>query len=248
MALNTPLATGSPNLLTMLKAAIGDSLSTGTANDAVYKQRLSDKQQWLSGEYDFPFLTKEWLVNVGPGTRYGNFPVVATTRDGVAKTLDWNRPFKVEVLYANRWQEVKCGIDTREYNSLSSDNVSFGSSQVTADTLDPIQRYKPASSARFEVWPLPSTGQTLLFTGQMVLDALVANGDTADLDDELIVYSLAVEYLSKRKSADSQILLAVAQNRLATLRSAYPVRDESIVIGGSMDRVHRHLVPIIATH
>jgi flagellar motor protein MotB len=82
----------------------------------------------------------------------------------------------------------------------------------------------------------------------MVLDALLVATDTADLDDELIVLSLAVELLSKRKSADAQLLLSVAQNRLAKLTASYPSRDETIVIGGHMDRQYKKLVPIIATH
>ncbi len=242
--LNTTLST----LVTMLKAAIGDNLSVGTANDTAYQQRLADKQQQLTGEYDFPYIMKAWDVGVSSGSRFNNLPVAASTVDGVTKTLDLSRPFQLEVLYANRWKEVLNGIDSREYNSLSSDVISNGSSQVVIQSLDPIMRYKLVSSTSFEVWPVPQSSSTLRFYGQAQLSTLTSVSDTADLDDQLIVNSLAVDILSKRKSADAQALLAVAQKRLLNLRASLQVREDDVIIGGRMDTQQRKLVPIIGVH
>lgn len=239
MARNTPLST----LLTMLKAAVGDSLTIGTQSDALYKQRLSDKQQWLAGEYDFPFLKDRWDVLISAGNRYLDFPTV--TNDGTTGiNISFERPVVVRVNWTNNWQEVRYGIDElTEFNNLNSDTTQPGWAQ---QSNDPIQRWQFNGENQFEIWPIPATRSTIRFVGQRVLGPLVAPTDTADLDDQFLVYSLAVELLLKKKSADAQSLLASAQQRFNALRAVYPSRTRQIVLGGQLkDRMWRRRVPIV---
>lgn len=238
MARNTPLST----LLTMLKAAVGDSLTIGTQSDTLYKQRLSDKQQWLAGEYDFPFLKDRWDVLISAGDRYLTFPTV--TNAGNTFAISFERPVNVFVNWTNNWQEVRYGIDElTEYNNLNSDSNQPGWAQ---QVNDPIQRWEFNAELSFEIWPIPATRSTLRFVGQRALSPLVDPTDTADLDDQFLVYSLAVDLLLKKKSADAQSLLAAAQQRFNALRAVYPSRTRQIILGGQLkDRMWRRRVPIV---
>lgn len=237
---NTPLST----LLTMLKAAVGDSLTVGSQLDATYKQLLADKQQWLAGEFDFSFLVQRWNVAATAGTRYYNFPT--TTVSGLTSTnISFNRPVKLFVTWTNHWIEVLYGAsETTEFNYLNPDtNLGNWAQQA----LDPVQRWQEVDQLRFEVWPIPVTAQTLRFVGQRQLSALSANSDTADLDDQYLVLSLAVDILSKRESKDAQIKLSYCQERLRMLKATNPVRNRQVVLGGQrMSRAQFRRVPIIA--
>ncbi len=226
----------------MLKSYVGDSLSIGTQSDALYKQRLSDKQQWLAGEYDFPFLKDKWDVAIAGGTRY--YPIPTTTIDGsVNINIEFERQVNAFVSWTNYWQVVQYGIDEMtEFNYLQSDTLP----NWPAKPNDPIQRWQFNGESQFEVWPIPVTVQTFRFVGQRVLSPLVADTDTADLDDQFLTLSLAVDLLLKKKSADAQAFLASAQQRLQAIRANYPCRDREVILGGRMkDRTWRRRVPII---
>lgn len=239
MARNTPLST----LLRMLKAAVGDSLTIGTQVDSLYQQRLSDKQQWLAGEYDFPFLKDRWDVAIGANDRFLPFPT--TTADGSTEiNIAFERPVNVFVNWTNNWQKVDYGIDElTEFNNLNSDSNQPGWAR---QPNDPVQRWQFNGESQFEIWPIPVTQQTIRFVGQRVLSPLVTPTDTADLDDQFLITSLAVDLLLKKKSADAQSLLASAQQRFNALRACYPCRTRQVVLGGQLkDRMWRRRVPIV---
>lgn len=239
MARQTPLST----LLTMLKAAVGDSLTIGLQANALYQQLLSDKQQWLAGEFDFPFLKDRWDVPVGPLGRW--FPFPTTTIDGTTGIqIEFERPVKVYVNWTANWEEVEYGIDEiTENNNLNPDATI---PNWALQQNDPVQRWQFNGESQFEIWPIPATLQTIRFVGQRVLNPLVAPTDTADLDDQFLTLSVAVDLLLRKKGADAQSKLSSAQQRLRSLRAIYPCRQREIILGGQIrDRSWRRRVPII---
>jgi len=243
MALNTPLST----LRQMLKAELGENPSVGTANDTTYNQLFGNKQQWMAGVYDFPFLHKEWNDVVPPATRYRDFPT--STSDGLDnRQIDFQRPVKAVVLYSNSWEEVDYGIDPEiEYNYLNSENLPGFPTQPQ----DPIERWRFVSATKYEVWPITVTQQVMKFEGQIVLNRLVADTDTCDLDDMFLVLSVAFDLLTKRKDAKAQALLGEVSTRLASIRANYSVRTQYCTVGGSADRDSgakwQRNVPIVLT-
>lgn len=238
MSLNTSLST----LRTMLKALLGDSLSVGTQSDALYTQLLADKQQWLVGEYDFPFLKKRWNKAIVDGDRYLAIPTV--TVDGVTANIDFARPFKAFVTYTSSWMEVEYGINEEE--EMNSQNPETGITGWDQVKNSPIQRWQFKDSTNFEIWPVSNTAQTFRFVGQRTLSALAADGDLALIDDQLLVLSTAVDLLTKSKEADAPARVAEAKERLSRIRSSMPTRSRDIVIGGAMrDRTWRRRVKII---
>jgi len=239
MPLNTPLST----LRRMLKAAIGDSLVAGTQADATYNQLLADKQQWLAGVFDFPMLKDRWDVTILPAVRFYNFPT--QTIDGTnGVTIDFNRPWQAYINWTNSWQPVDFGVDElQEFNNLNPDT---NNPQWPQQQNDPVQRWEFNGEQQFQVWPVPVTQQIFRFVGQRNLDPLVADTDTADLDDEFLVYSVAVDLLMRKKSADAQSRLAQAQERLRSFRAVYPTRTRDVCIGGNkLGRSWKKLVPVV---
>lgn len=339
----TPLA----SLVNMLKAEIATSQTVGTAGDLEYQTLLSNKQQWLATEYDWPFLEQYTNVLPNSGQRYAVLP-----------NLNLERPLKVEVKWSSKWQEVMYGVGSEEYNYSDSDigtqidpiqrwrtagqieiaipvaptlasvagtltgtfkyavtfltangETSIGASAAitlttqktnltaipvgaaasiegvnfavvtsrniyrtkaggsifyligsiadnitttfadnnTADALlvTPSPTYSTAEVTAFELWPLPaSSNQQIRFTGQRMLQPLIALTDTADLDDQMLVLFTAAEKLLWLKQANAQVKLQAAQARMTKVRSAYPRRTQTVIVGGGVDRGYNKIVPI----
>jgi hypothetical protein len=224
------------NLLLMLKAEVGDSLSVGTQADARYTQLLANEQKFLVAEYAFPFMEKSWDKALVAGDRYLTFPT--STIDGASLTIDYERPLRVEVKYNDRWTPLCYGITQEDYNFQDSD---------TAEQLDPVRKWRYNGSAQFEVWPRPATAQTVRFTGQHALGALSVGSDTAYLDDELLVLSTAVPLLAKLKDPSVTLKLQKMQRRLQRLLGNYPQNEETVVLGQqqSDDRERRRDVKLV---
>ena len=232
------------NLRTMLKAAVGASLSVGTQKDTIYNQLLSDMQRWLASEYDFPFLEDRWDVTAGVGAQFVAMPSTAQ-HNGATTQINFERPVKLEQKWNQKWEELDYGIGSEEYNSTDSD---------AGTTQDPVQRWafageKPGSNGAagtlmFEVWPRPATPAVMRFTAQRAVDALAADTDEADLDDLLIVLFVAAE-LTK-----DQAIMGKATQRLMRLRAVYPDRVERYIVGsgGGKDNVRRVPIKILAVH
>lgn len=238
MPLGTPLST----LLTMLKAAIGDSLSIGSQSDPLYIQLLSDKQQLLLGQFDFPFLRKRWDVATTIGGRF--YTMATQTTDGLTLDLDLTRPYAVYTLWGAQWVGVGYGIsEPCEHNALNPDTNITGWAQQQSD---PIQKWQFTDGTHFEIWPVPTTASRVRFVGQRVLPVLLQPTDVALLDDQLLVLSVAVDVLALRKQPLAQVRLSYAQERLRSLRAMYPSRSHSVILGGRMrDAVWKRRLPII---
>lgn len=227
-------------LRTMLKARVGVSLNIAAAQDAMFNQLLADFQKWLAGRYDWPFLEARFDSNVAANGRYVDFP----TNDIMAQTVTMNleRPYKAEVKWNELWSLLEYGIGTPEYNYLDSD--------LAGQIQDPIQRWQWRTQAKYEVWPMPATAQTIRFTGQRNVAALVADSDEADLDDELIVLGVAARVLMRSKQKDAGFVQSMFTEQLTRLRASYPGRPKGIVFGEadlSRDELRR-VVPIAIAH
>lgn len=189
--------------------------------DSTYKVLLASKQKLLSAEFAFPFLEHRWAVSILTATRTYSFPT--TTTEGATYSIDLERDQRAYISWSNKWIEVDYGISEDDYNLVNPDLDS---------RLDPVRRWRYLDQSTFEVWPKPASAQTFRFVGQRALLALVANGDVADLDDELLTLSVAEDLLMKRQDASSQVLLSYAQQRLRTLKAHYPTYDRVHVMGG----------------
>lgn len=210
-----------------LKAQLGESLSIGTANDALYNQLLVNKQDWFLAEYDWSFLKDHWTVAMAASTRYATIP----TSDYLAASfaINFERPVLVEVSDGlPNWSTVEYGIDAELFNTVNSEG---------GEVDDPIYRWqlKDGAPTSFEVWPVPATAQTLRFTGQRRPTAINVNSDASTfvLDHLLLAYSLAADLLAERKKPSAAQITALAQKRFASIRGKDPKALRTFGIGSS---------------
>src|ERR1051326_1863500 len=214
-------------LLNMLNAELGYSTASNPNRDAELTMLLSNMQQWLTTEYNWPFLERRWDVVVAPGQQYVGFP----TSNDLPEVVDMNleRYPKVEVYWNTIYQPVAYGIGEDQYNFM---NFALGQQS------DPIQRWRAATNPneptdpnQFEVWPVPVTQQTIRFTGQRAVLPLSAPTDTADLDDMLLVYSVAAKKLTRAKDASAPMIAKEAARRLQWCKQNYPTEEKRRCLG-----------------
>lgn len=229
-------------VLQQLQAELGQEISTANENVQRLYLLIEGVQNWLATETDWPFLAKHWDVSVGPGNRYIDLP---TASEGVL-AYNPSRPITVKNYYNSRWNNLDYGIGTEEYDTYDSDHFP-------GNRTDPIQRWQHWDLLQFEVWPIPTTAQTLRFYGQRILTSLRdTNGafsptSKLDLDDQLIMLFVCAELLARNENADAQLKLAKAQQRLKALKSNLLRRDQTLNFCGSSDSKPKN-VSIIAVH
>ena len=236
----------------MLKAQTGKSLNTtSTAQDAELNQVLANTQAQLLACYDWPFLKCRWAATMNAGARYQTFPTVNDV--GLTCAPDFTRPMRVETKWNQIWQEVVYGIDEiPEFNYLDSDRNAV---------LDPAQRWEMSDETKFEIWPLPASAATLRFIGMRTATTLAAfttgvmvwnDAALCDIDDLLLVYTAAAEYLSREEKPGAQNLAAMAARRLNAILGAQPQRSQVITIGRGqpLDRKAIRQIPmvVVAAH
>lgn len=249
MARLTPLAI----VRSQVKAECQKSLqSTSTAQDAEMNQIIYDTQVWLSSEYDWPFLKNRWDVLVAQGSRYIPFPTVDNLGNQAVINFERAGQLALYIKWNLIWIDVVYGIrELEEFNYLDSDR---------GVVLDPVQRWQFADQGKFEIWPLPASGQTLRFLGQRMPTELRSSAlgtlpitwnDNAllDIDDAIVTYFAAGDYMTRQnKPALAKDFYDIAENRMKQIRSTYPVITKPpVIVGGDSEfgRQARRLVPMV---
>ena len=191
-------------LVAQLRAETGrsDNVAAGRNEETSLKARLKATQEALYQAFDWPFLRAMQTIPMQAGDRYYNWPALVHPDRLTRIKLRWN----------NTWYSVERGIGENEYNSYDSEND---------ERSDPVWRFDIRSTGadlasqveQIEVWPIPASNDPVLYLwGLRPLKPLVANTDVCDLDDNLIVWTLAAEILARQKSADAGRMLDKARN------------------------------------
>lgn len=217
-----------------LKSECGESVFPNPEVDNELSQLICNKQEWLSTEFDWPFLHEKWDATCS--SIFTDLPTV--TVDGDAYSIDIDRALTVEHKDGNIWHPLEYGISDEEYNLYDSRNAA---------TADPIQRWMLHGATKFEVWPVPTTvPQYVRFSGYRRLSSLKQDGDESvpmgwddsrrlDLDDLLVVLYCAAERLARRSQRDAAAKMQLAMERMRVLRAMSPSRPRHVVYGGAAD-------------
>lgn len=227
-------------LRTKVKAEIQHSQETNSTFDTEINYMLASQQQYFASMFDWVFLKDKWDLVLSTGDRYVSVP---TTNDrALTSTINFARPVLVERLYNGLYNEMCYGIGSEQYTA-----IHIGTNQ------DPVQRWELATNVgdstypnQLEVWPSPSTAQIIRFTGQRELRALSSDTDKCDLDDYLLIYFVAANYLISRKMDDGPAKLQMANNHLTHLRAGYPTDAKTVIFGRNQSQ-KRLPVKLIAT-
>ena len=197
------------------------------------KQLISDTQERLYEEFDWPFLKVRRDKVLAAGQRYYDIPT----------DLNLERIISVDVLYGGKWLPVERGVTLDHYNVSNSDDDARN---------DPARRWDVVStgaSEQIEAWPVPATdGGLLRFSGIRKLSPLVEDTDRADIDDQLIVLFAAGELLGGAKNPAAQIKLDQGAHRLSLLQGRVTKRrTNGFILGGEPPASsHDARVPLVA--
>lgn len=168
-------------ILADLRVAIGRSsdATLGVDDAERLKAVIRRIQDELYEAYTWPFLRQVFpRIPLYAGQRYFDMPDLLNV-DRIETTAVW---------WNNLPTEIHRGIGFDEYATFDSEN------DVRSD---PALRWDVRSidnKDNIEIWPVPASSvQTLQFTGIRKLRPLRDDNDVADLDDNLIVLTAAVE-------------------------------------------------------
>jgi len=219
MATGTTLST----LVEQLRAEIGASTNVGQGVNQLpaLQQILRRNQERLWAEYAWPHLVIDRDEQLYGGQRYYSFN----------NDLDYNRIKGAWVRYSNTFEPIGYGFNPTIYSAVDSESGSKS---------DPVQLWRHYEGNQYEVWPVPSgtTNQIIRFRAIKKLSPLLANSDTADLDDNLIVLFSAAEMLARLKADDAQGKLQLAQAHYRTLRGN-AMKKDMFILGNGLPRDDR---------
>ena len=207
-------------LIEDLRSEVGHSLqpNLGKATRDVLINQIQRVQRRLWDDYSWPFLRVHRDITISAGQRYYDLP----------SDIVFERIERVEFKHGDVWDKLHFGIGADQLNQHDSDNGVRSS---------PIRRYDTHENNQIEFWPIPANNSesdgaySVRIHGVRNLSPLIAEADTADLDDQLIVLYAAAEVLARQRQADAQNKLAQAQAHYSRLK-ARTAKTETFVIGG----------------
>lgn len=223
-----------------LKAEIDASMSVGTAMDQNLNQLIETKLITLCAQYDWKCLADEWRTTVVANSEYTAFPTADVNANQF--TINFDRPLQVYVQYTSYWQPILFGIGPAEYNLV------YG-----ANRLQPVLKwdYKQGDRSTMRTWPLGTPDQPIMIRGQRnpvtlrtSLGGPFSDAALVELDDLLIVYTIAAEQCAIKNSPVASAKAQLATMRFNSLRSDEPTRDDGPVRFGKNYDVQRKLQPI----
>ena len=215
-------------LINDLRAEVGHSLqpSLGKATRDVLINQLQRVQRRLWDDYNWNFLKVRRDLSINAGQRYYD----------LTSDIVFERITRVETKHGDNWTKLHYGIGSDEYNQYDSD---------ADERSTPIRRYDNFENNQIEFFPVPANNSqangmdSVRIHGIRNLSAFVAESDTADLDDQLIVLFAASEILARQKQADAQQKLAQATAHYARLKARNAKTETFVIGGGEPEGIHR---------
>lgn len=228
MARNTTLLA----LLRQLRAEL--SLSQNPAHNASVRDQhvalLQAKQQELWEDYDWPHLRVYPQAPTAAGQRYYDF----------TSQIPIDRLENIEYRWGDDWAPLVYGIGVEQYNTWDSDRD---------ERSEPVTHWRIYQDDQVELWPIPvSSGDAttldgyLRLTGIRALRPLVADEDRADIDDRLLVLSVAGDIKAARGADDAPLTLKKAEDRMKRLIGNVS-KIKSWSLKGQKPREHRPYIP-----
>lgn len=248
--------------------------SSNPAADAQLNLQLRNRQLMFAMEFDWPFLEARWDLNMVPAQNYYTLPTVMT--NGETAAVNFDRDVTVAARYNLIYLPVGYGIGIEEYNIINPE-TGWGSPSdpVMKWRMSTNVDEEGEPQSQIEVWPPPASAYPIRFTGRRQIYELfppTAVGDwiantanynesgqnardyldaqKADLDDLLLIHSVAAENLTKAKQASASVQANLAANRLRLLKATSPSDESPIIFGQARrsDNREPRRVPLVTIH
>ena len=201
---------------------------TAGARDAQVSA-IRKTQEWLWRRHDWPHLRVFRYIDLQDGERYYSSRQAMKEDGSAAIDLGFERLEVLEVRDGGRWRELRFGIGAADYAHIDSELDA---------RQDPACAWALREGEMFEVWPTPASNAAsdlegrLRLTGIRDLRPLVADGDRADLDDDLIVKYAAANALARAGAKNAQIVLDQAKSIEADLTANFAKCKTFSLAGG----------------
>ena len=203
----------------MLNGEIDEELdeTISAAGIDTKNQKLNNQQAFLGNQHTYLRGKVRVSLPLNIGQQYYNLPA----------GIDFDHLDKPQYTTVSGFRyEVYFGIDQPEYNVYRSDLGVQATPCLRWDFVN------VGGVLKIEAWPIPSTMQTLEFSGLLPLTQMVNDTDTCVIDDMALVLFTAAEMLAKAQQADAPAKLAKAQAYLSSIRSGKPSKFEIFNIAG----------------
>jgi hypothetical protein len=221
------------NMLSMLRveARLSKLPAHNIAGREQQIEMLQRKQDFFWDDFDWPQLRVERYIELQEGQRYYSPP----------DDVKVDRIQTLAVRNASAWMPLENGISDGNYAAFDSDLDARG---------DPAQRWRIVEDEdgdeAIEIWPIPNTDfDSVTLEGKVRvvgirnLNPFVAESDTADLDDRLLVLHCAAEMLAAAGAKDAQLKLDQATKHYAKLRGNMVKRTKMRLFGPTADEMPR---------
>lgn len=202
------------------QAALGRNLRPALINT------LQRVQRQLHDDYDWPFLRVREVKQLQAGQKLYDLPT----------NVQLERVERIEYKTGGKWRKLDVGVGMDEYNQYDSD-VDERASQA--------MRWEPQVDGQYEIWPLVDENGVLStlenyvrVVGIRELSNFIADSDTADLDDTLLVLFAATEYLTRQKSPDAEAKSILAQSHYTRIKGRL-AKKKTFTMGGGEVAVER---------
>ncbi len=176
--------------------------TTNSSSGADFRQHVKEliitTQEFYYDEFNWPFM-KTTKANsrktLAAGQRYYDFPSL----------LSQEHSFRCWYKHHDVWIELDQGIGPAEYSAFDSDDD---------ERSEPALKWDFHDETQFEIWPIPSSNdKEVWFEGKKALTSLVNETDRLDLDDRMIILSVAADISEASNSKLAARLRSMAERR-----------------------------------
>lgn len=177
----------------MIEAGLSTQAGHAAFNTERLNHMINRMERLMMAEGEWPTLHFEERVTVLADAQYADLP----------EHISFTMIETAHVAYGSEWLPITQGIGARE-------RTIYNESQRAA----PIQKYEVGAErpTQFEVWPIGSSDQTILFQGNYRVGEMASEVDQCALDADVIVLRVAAEILGRDNQADAELKLSLANS------------------------------------
>lgn len=235
-----PIGTQLVTLRKMLNAEMGEEMdeTISPARVAINNQLLNNQQSFLVNQHAYLLGKVRKELTAVVGQQYYDLPA----------GIDFDRLEKPEFTNVNNFRyRIAYGIGQEEYNLFRSDLGVQASPVMRWDLVN------TGGKLQIELWPIPSTAQTIMLSGVMPLAQMVNDSDTCVIDDLVLVLYTAAEALARKQSPDTMAKAEKAKAALESLRASFPSKFDKFNLAGKQPSLRDLYVgnnrrPVVATN
>lgn len=125
---------------------------------------------------------------------------------------------------------TEAGDVTTSHDSSMSGGVN--AEQAVPQTHWDIREDDETDQPAIEVWPVPSTADTLILVGKRAPGSFSADTDTCVIDDQLLILTVASELMARESKKDADALAAAATRRYHQLKKRAKAGNANINMAG----------------